>query len=191
MREIIKLALILLLITSVAAVVLGLSNSVTEEVIEEVEAQLSNEARTGACPNAETFKPIDEEVFNQIIESNDKVMEVFAGYAGDEMVGYAIKTATPGYGANVEVITGISLDGKLTGIQVVKHQETPGLGANITGKGFQNQYTGKSAETNISVVKVPPKDNEIQALSGATISSDAVTDGVNIAIDVFKNILSK
>lgn len=191
MREIIKLALILLLITSVAAVVLGLSNSVTEGVIDEVEAQLSKEARSGACPIAETFEPIKEEVFNQIIEKNDKVMEVFAGYAGDDLVGYAIKTATPGYGANVEVITGISLDGKITGIQVVKHQETPGLGANITREGFQNQYTGKSAETGISVVKVPPKGNEIQALSGATISSDAVTDGVNIAIDVFENILSK
>lgn len=190
MREVIKLGLILLLITSVAAVVLGLSNSITEGVIEEVEGQASKEARMEALPQADSFKAIDEEKFNEIKSENDKVLEVYAGYSNDSIVGYAIKTATPGYGADVEVITGISIDDKITGVKVVSHQETPGLGANATSSEFQNQYKEKSTEKDIVVVKTAPSNaNEIQALTGATITSDCVTSGVNIAKDIFNNML--
>ncbi|MTI48551.1 RnfABCDGE type electron transport complex subunit G [Sporosalibacterium faouarense] len=192
MREVIKLGLILLLITSVAAIVLGLTNSVTEDVIQEVEAEASKEARLEALPQADSFKQIDEDIFSKIKEENSKVVEVYVGYSGEEVVGYAIKTATPGYGANIEVITGISVDNQLTGMKVGSHQETPGLGANATKAEFQNQYKDKSTDEEIVVVKTPPsKDNEIQALTGATISSNAVTDGVNIAREIYNSILAE
>ncbi|RKD33192.1 RnfABCDGE type electron transport complex subunit G [Thermohalobacter berrensis] len=192
MREIVKLGLILLLITSAAAVVLGLSNAATIGTIEAVEAKASEVARKEVLPEAENFKTLEEEKLNEILNGNEKVLEVYAGYKGENIVGYAIKTATPGYGGNVEVITGISTEGKITGIKVVKHQETPGLGANATSAEFQNQYKDMNTSKEITVVKTQPSnENEIQALTGATITSDAVTNGVNIARELFNNKLSK
>lgn len=186
MREIIKLGLILLLITSVAAVVLGLSNSITEEKITEAEALTSEEARKEVLPEGETFEDAKLKI------DNDKVLEVYVGLKDGNKVGYAIKTATPGYGANVEVITGISVDGKITGIKVVSHQETPGLGANATSSQFQDQFKEKDTDEEVVVVKsTPSNNNEVQALTGATITSRAVTNGVNTARDLFNKELNK
>ncbi|MTI66707.1 MAG: RnfABCDGE type electron transport complex subunit G [Firmicutes bacterium] len=180
MREIIKLGLVLLLITAISATILGLSNGITSKKIEEVEAKASQEARKEVLPKADNFEPVD-------IDTDSKVLAVYKSDAG-----YAIKTATPGYGGNVEVITGISKDGAITGVKVVKHQETPGLGANATGSEFQNQYKGIKAKNEVLVVKTAPsKDNQIQALTGATITSDAVTKGVNIARTLFNEKLNK
>ncbi|MBS4535950.1 RnfABCDGE type electron transport complex subunit G [Clostridium sp. D2Q-14] len=184
MREIIKIGLILLLIASIAAVVLGLSNGITNPVIEEVEMEKSQEARAEVLPEADEF---------QIVELDDVpagITEVYEGLVGDEIVGFAIKTATVGYGGNVEVITGISSEGEITGMKVVGHEETPGLGANATTAEFQDQYKGKSAESEIGVVKsTPSNENDIQAITGATITSDAVTKGVNLVIELFNNTL--
>ncbi len=192
MREVIKLGSILLLITAIAASVLAFSNSMTEGVIKDVEAAASNEARKEVLPQADNFNSIEEDKLSDIQQQNNKILEVYEGFAGEELVGYTIKTATPGYGGNVEVITGISVEGKITGIKVVKHQETPGLGANATGTDFQAQYIGKPVEKEVVVVKTAPtEDNEIQALTGATISSKAVTNGVNIARELFNSMLSK
>lgn len=193
MRDVIKLGIILLIITSVAAVVLGLANELTKDRIAMVEAEISEAARRDVLSMASTFEPVDEETFQDIIKGNNSILEVYQGYSNENnLVGYAIKTTTPGYSGNVEVITGISIEGKITGIKVVSHQETPGLGANATKPSFQNQYANKSTEQEIEVVKgVPSKENEIQALSGATVSANAVTDGVNAARKVFNDKLAK
>lgn len=178
MREIIKLGLVLLLITAISATILGLSNEITSGKIAEVEAKASQEARKEVLPDADNFEALD-------IETDSKVLEVYKSEAG-----YAIKTATAGYGGDVEVITGISKDGSITGVKVVKHEETPGLGANATGADFQNQYKGIKTEKEVIVVKTAPSnDNEIQALTGATITSNAVTNGVNIARRLFNEKL--
>lgn len=192
MRDVIRLGLILLIITSIAAVILGISNDITSEIIADVRAEASNEARLEVLPQADKFEALSEEEFNKIKSNNDKVLEIYGGYKGDNLVGYAIKTATPGYGGDIEVITGLSLEGKVTGIKVVNHAETPGLGANATKPEFQGQYKNKPVDKEIVVVKsAPSNDNEIQALTGATISSNAVTNGVNISREVFNNELSK
>lgn len=193
MRDIVKLGLMLLLITSVAAVVLAMSNNVTSGVISEVEAQASDAARKEVLPQADNFKPLNKDLLNSIIGENNRILDIYTGYSEDDSeVGYAIKTATPGYGGDVEVITGISLDGKITGIKVVRHQETPGLGANATTPEFQEQFIDKSVENEVIVVKSNPgNDNEIQALTGATITSNAVTSGVNIAREIYNSKLSK
>ncbi|WP_425446569.1 RnfABCDGE type electron transport complex subunit G [Dethiothermospora halolimnae] len=192
MREIIKLGLILLLITSVAASILGLSNGLTEGKIEEVEAKASEEARKEVLPGTDSFKSIDDNKFKAIKDENDKILEVYKGMSDGSLAGYAIKTVTSGYGGDVEVITGISIEGKITGIKVVKHLETPGLGANATSADFQDQYKGISTDKEVVRVKTnPSKDNEIQALTGATITSDTVTDCVNMARELFNDRLNK
>jgi electron transport complex protein RnfG len=89
-------------------------------------------------------------------------------------------------------MTGIDVEGKITGVRLGNHNETPGLGANATLPYFYEQYENKSIDKDIEVSKVEPtKDNQIQAISGATITSSAVTSGVNMAINTFKEISGK
>lgn len=192
MREAIKLGIILFLITAVSAVVLAASNNATAGVIAKVEAEANNVARRQVIPQAESFKPIDESKLNEIKNESNNILEIFVGMSNEkEAVGYTIKTSTSGYGGDVEVITGISLDGKITGITVVKHQETPGLGANSTKPEFQNQFKDKLVDKELAVVKTEVREsNEIQALTGATITSRGVTSGVNLAINVYNDYLS-
>ncbi len=192
MREIIKLGLILFIITAIAATLLAFANDATSELIAQVQEQESNKARQEVLPSAEKFTLLNESELNAIVLENNRIKEIYIGKnSADELVGYTIKTTASGYGGNIEVITGISADGNVTGMKVVSHSETPGLGANAAKPEFQAQFVGKSTSSNISVVKSAPSDSEIQAISGATITSKAVSNGVNIAIDVFNSKLAK
>lgn len=176
MNEILKLGLMLLLITTIAALVLGLTHTITFEKILEAEAKVSEIARKEVL-SADSFEKEDE--YNE-----GNILEVFSGVKDGNIIGYAIKSFSPnGYGGNIEVITGIDINGKITGIKVVKHAETPGLGANAENESFSNQFVGKSG--NLKVNK------DIEALTGATITSKAVTEAVNYAVDLFNTKLNK
>lgn len=191
MREIIKLGLILLLITSISAVVLGLTNVATKDIIEETEAGLNETARKEVLSEAFEFKEVDSEIIIKAIKDNEDVLEVYEGLSDSgEVVGYAIKSVTSGYGGDVQVITGISKEGIITGMNVVSHQETPGLGANATGDEFQSQFSEVPTKKEVVVVKSAPQhDDEIQALTGATITSDTVVKGVNSARELYNSSL--
>lgn len=192
MREIAKLGLILFIITAIVAALLAVANEATSDIIAQVQEQENNKARQEVLPSAQNFMPLDEKELNSILAENNKIIEIYVGKESDDkIVGYTIKTIAPGYGGDIEIITGISVDGEVTGMKVVSHSETPGLGANSTKPEFKNQFKDKLASSNIYVVKSSPKDNEIQAITGATITSKGVTDGVNLALDVFNSKLNK
>ncbi len=87
-------------------------------------------------------------------------------------------------------MVGLSSAGKVTGIKILSHTETPGLGANAPLPKFSDQYKNKPIKEKLEVVKVAPsKDNQIQAITGATITSKAVTLGVNDAVDFYNSSL--
>ncbi len=186
MKEISKLGLILLLICAVAAGLLSLVYDFTIDKIvgqRELTSQLS---RQEVLPEAESFEIIEADMLDKVKDENELVVEIYEGLTGDGVVGYTIKSLPGGFGGSVEVITGVSLDGKITGMRVGSHQETPGLGANATLPDFYGQYAGKSTESELTVVKAGAAGNEIQAISGATITSKAVTEGVNMAVEAYK-----
>jgi electron transport complex protein RnfG len=175
MKEIMKLGSILLLICVIAAALLGLTNEVTIGRILEQREAAAQEARQAVLPEADRFEALDA-------SSSDGVVELFEGYKGDEIVGHVAKSMPSGFGGGIEVFTGVSADGTVTGVRVGSHAETPGLGANVTLASFYEQYTGMAAEM-IGVAKSAPGEGEILAVTGATITSQAVTDGVNAAIE--------
>lgn len=189
MKEIIRLGLILLLICAVSATLLAFTNGATIEKIMEQRAIASENDRKAVLPSADTFKPMDEADYTELQGQFDKLMEVYVGYSGDTVVGYVIKTAPGGYGGPIEITTGLTNDGTVGGVRMgSNHQETPGLGAKAALPEFYDQYNDMDGLAGISVVKANPVDNQILAISGATITSDAVTDGVNMATEVFKSI---
>ena len=186
MKEIIKLGIILLIITSIAAAGLGYVNGITEGPIAEQTRLADIEARKQVLPEAEDFQPLD-------IESPDDykiVSEVFKGTVEGKDAGYTFKTVPGGYGGVIEVMIGISSDGSITGVSIGNHSETPGLGAKASDEAYEGQYVGKTSEKEVDVIKVgEPSGNEVVAISGATITSKAVTDGVNEAIKYFNEKL--
>ena len=184
MKDILKLGVTLFAICAVAALVLGVTNNITAPVIEERNIQASNEARKIVLPEADEFKELDG-------MNSDIVLEVYEGIKDGQVIGYTIKTSSKGYGGAIELMVGISKDSKITGVEIGNHSETPGLGSKATEPIFKNQYVDKDVSNSLLVVKGSANnDNEISAISGATITSNGVTSGVNAAMKIYNEKLS-
>lgn len=188
MKEIVKLGALLLVICAVSASLLGFANEMTKDKIVEQREIKSQQSRIAVLPDADKFEELDEASLNEFVKANEKIKEVFIGYAGENVVGYVVKSAPTGFSGGVEVITGISINGEISGVRIGSHAETPGLGANATLPEFYTQYDGLDSSKGVETVKIPPSDNEIQAISGATITSKAVTEGVVFAIEVYNKL---
>ena len=183
MKDILRLGSILFVICAVAALMLGVTNNITAPVIEQRNIQANNESRKAVLQAAEEFKQIEN-------AKGDLVEEVYQGLKNGEVVGYTIKTTPKGYGGKVEVMVGITADGNISGVKIGNHSETPGLGSKASEPTFKDQFKGKGTDKSLTVVKGnTSNDNDIAAISGATITSKAVTSGVNAAIDLYKSQL--
>lgn len=182
---VLKLAGILLIISAVASLALALVNYVTAPTIEQQNIQANDEARQIVLQDADSFKQIEdlEQIANTEAKADkDIIVEAYAGYSGNEVVGYTVKTVPKGYGGEIEVLTGFTVDEEISGISILSHEETAGLGALATEPSFQDQFKGKDATKEISVSKTgDTSENNISAITGATITSDAVTRGVNVS----------
>ena len=188
-KDMFKLGLNLLIISAVAALLLALTNSVTSSTIAQRNEQANAEARKLVLESAQDFEQVKD-----VKTDNSKGVEVSEIYeakdASGNTVGYTLKVLPSGYGGTIELMVGIdSVKGQVSGINVVSNSETAGLGAKATNPEFSDQYKGKPLEE-LSVLKNgTPGDTEIKAISGATITSTAVTNGVDAAIEVYNNSL--
>ena len=188
-KDMFKLGLNLLIISAVAALLLALTNSVTASTIAQRNEQANAEARKLVLESAQDFEQVKD-----VKTDNSKGVEVSEIYeakdASGNTVGYTLKVLPSGYGGTIELMVGIdSAKGQVSGINVVSNSETAGLGAKATKPEFSDQYKGKPLEE-LSVLKNgTPGDTEIKAISGATITSTAVTNGVDAAIEVYNNSL--
>lgn len=181
MKEIIKLGVILFIITACSAMVLGFAHEITKEPIAKQVQATREEAMRQTLSQAENFKQVDVN-----FPEGSRILEINAGYKGDNLEGFAIKVAPKGFGGSIEIMVGVSKDGIVQGIKILKHSETPGLGANAEDPSFSSQYEDKSGR--LSVTKgTPGGDNQIQAMTGATITSKAVTDGVNEVLQLLEH----
>lgn len=180
-KFIIKLAAILFAITFICSLLLVLCNSLTEDRIIKLEQEAENSAKSEVLPDAQTFEDIEAK-------------GVSAAYVGKksngEIAGYCFKTQPSGFGGAIAIIVGVNTDCEVTGVKITSMTETPGLGAKASEESWISQFKGKSQ--GISVVKTGnAKGNEINAISGATITSKAVTDGVNTALATAKKLMYK
>ena len=181
MSNIFKLAAILGLITVIAAGSLAVVNQATKPQIEAYKAQQQIQARKEVLPAAK----------EGVYVSNDEASDFpyYVGYARadtTEPVGCVLLASGKGYSSTIEMVVGVDPAGALTGISIVSQQETPGLGAKITeiryGESepwFQIQFKGETR----SQLSVDKDGGEIDGITGATISSRAVTDGVRAALE--------
>ena len=191
MNEVLKLGLILFIITAVSASVLAVSNDITAPRIEEADRKANDLAKQEVLEDAQDFNMLDEGRLKEVIGSNTNIVEINEGYNKEEqLVGYTFKTKVKGYGGEIELIAGVSTEGKVTGISILNHGETPGLGANATETYFTDSFKDKSVDNQLAAVKDPTGDNEVQALTSATITTTAVVDGVNIVREIYNSKLA-
>ena len=188
MNSIVKLGLNLFIICAVAALLLGITNQVTEPVIANRNIQSNNESRQIVLPDANEFILVSDDEYKNI---DGIISEVYEGKNGSETIGYTIKVIPKGYGGPIELIVGILNDGTISAINIGSMSETPGLGAKASDSNFKDQFKGKQTSELILIKGNTSEKNEVSAISGATITSSAVTDGVNVAIDLFNSYLSK
>jgi electron transport complex protein RnfG len=194
-NEIVKLGSMLFLITAIAAGILAFSNNSTLDLIIATEEAASSgpEVAGAVLPGAVKFEALEEGFAEKISSENDKFVDVKA--VMDEsgtQVGYAVRTFSTvvGYGGDIELFVGISMDGKVTGMKVLSLKETPGLGTNVEKEDFQVQFVEKTADMELVIVKIPPSaDNEISSLAGATFSSVSFNSAVNNALAVYNKYL--
>lgn len=182
--KILRLGLILFAVTAITGLILGVVHDITAGPIQQTQERLKIEALAGALPEADTFKPIPLKD-----GANAMLTEVQEAHKGSEKTGYCVTVVPKGYAGPIEIVVGITAQGKLRAIRILNQSETPGLGAKAPLPAFSGQFENKTVE-GISVVKTPPQaEGEIQAISGATITSSAVASGVNAALDYWKNNL--
>ncbi len=194
-KSMIKNALILFAITLVAGVLLGLVYQVTKEPIAYQDKLAQDKANQSVFADASTFEDTDI-----VLEASEAVNKSHSGVtiqsvkkaldASGNVLGYVIQVKSKGYGDFIEYTVGITKDKKVNGISIIKIAETPGLGMNAE-KVIVPQFVDK-AGTQFTVVKngqLNDKKTEIEAISGATITSRAVTEGVNAAVEYFDQAL--
>ena len=181
-NEYIRLGGVLLLITSVVALLLGFFNDATDEIIAQTKLEKKVASMQRIMPEADTFMT----VFPTMPQGH-VVTEVNAGSkSGSGRVGWCFSMAPKGYGGEITLLVGISTDLTVTGVEIVDHAETPGLGANAESESWLSQFTGQSGE--LTVVKNAPAEGQIQAVTSATRTSKAVTDAVNQALAIAETL---
>ncbi len=180
-KEIFRVGLILFIIAALSSLLLAYANQVTAPLIEENTRKKTEASMSVVMPDADTFE--------QVENTSDDIVEAYVAKAGGETVGVCIVCEENGYNGAVRIVAGVDDEGKVTGVDILSHSETPGLGANAEKDSFKDQFKGKTAD--IGVVKSNAGANEINAISGATITSRAVTGAVNKAISAAADILEE
>ena len=189
-KAIIKDAIILFVITLVAGLLLGVVYEVTKAPIAAQEAKTKAEAQKGVFKEAAEFKQVDvdSEKAKAAVSNGVTVDEVYEALdASGAHLGYVIQATSPnGYGGNITLMAGVSSDGTSNGYSLLTINETAGLGMTAKTDDFKNQYAGKNVEA-FEVTKTGASaDNQIDAISGATITSNAVTEAVNACLTYAK-----
>ena len=201
-KNMFKDALILFAITLVAGLLLGAVNEVTKEPIANAKENAKNEAYKEVLPLADTFSAVEinEEAKNSSIEETGYTYtdldEVIEGYENGNLVGYVITvTSHEGYGGDIQFSIGISTEGVLNGISILSISETAGLGMNaekIIVPQLQNIKLKDYPESSLTYTKSGSNSEyEIDAISGATITTKAVMNSLNFGIEYYNLALKE
>jgi len=181
-------------ITLVAVLLLAVVNQVTRDPIAKAEIDARNQTYSEVFADAKDFKDLDMSE-EEIVKNGEKALSdadiasceinnAMKAVDGDTVLGYVIAaTSKNGYGGKIQIAVGINNDGEITGFSVISHNETAGLGAKSKDDPeFAAQFKGKTASESIEVIKGGgATGNQIDAISGATITSKAVTEATNAA----------
>jgi electron transport complex protein RnfG len=183
MKHIIKPALSLFLITAIATALLGLVRNLTLEPIENQRKRTQERIMKEVLPMASDFREIS-------VEKSGYIVRILEGTIAGETTGFVIELSPVGYSGIINMMVGISkADNKITGMRVIRHSETPGLGALAVNERFYNRFNGKELVPLRVVRTSSGSHDEIEAITAATITTRAITNAVNEATEWYNRNL--
>lgn len=190
MKETTKLTIRLFLITAIAGLILAVVNSFTSPIIQEREKKQYEQSLKEVFNDAEKFDRLEDQKLNPIKEKIKNIENIEVAKKGDKTIGYVFKTlGKNGYGGDISMLMAVKNDDKsIVGFKVLKHSETPGLGSRVATEEYAKSVIGNKATGHLVRNLHPSADNDIQAITGTTISVKAVLNGLNAAIDALKDI---
>jgi Na+-translocating ferredoxin:NAD+ oxidoreductase subunit G len=175
-KEILKPTITLFVICLVTAILLAVTNQMTRDKIVAMNKQTESTSRQVVLPGTTEFE-----------DSKDGTYAI--GKSENDITGYVFTTKSKSYGGDLSVMTGISKDGKVTGVVILEISDTPGLGLNAQKESFRDQYKQAAPEKGFEVTKSgTAADGQINAMTGATITSKAVTSAVNEAVANYQKV---
>ena len=167
-----KLTLTLLGICAVVALLLGVVNSVTEPIIEEIQAEKTAAAMSQVLPADE---------YQKVETTYPNVTAMTKAVSGGEQIGYVVEVATNGFGGAMSMVVGVDMDGAVTGVSVTDNSETANIGTKVVNdQTVLDRFIGMSHAD--GEITVNSGTNRFDGVSGATVSSKGVTAGVNTAL---------
>lgn len=193
-KAIFKDTIILFIITVISGCLLGYVYDLTKDPIARQQEETKLNAYSQVMKTASDFKEeFNDQIKKSKLEFTGKygtngieITNALTAYNEENIIGYVIQVIDKdGFNGNIEITVGIDTEGIITGVEILSIDETVGLGMNAQDEDFRNQYVGKKVDS-FTVTKSGSKnDNEIDALSGATITSNAMTYAVNGALDFY------
>ena len=188
-KYILKLSITLLVICLVVALALGCVNGITADKIAALQEQAKQESLQAVFPDA-TFNEV-EIGDEQLAVATEYGVELMYIYEVADGSGYAIEVGPSGFSGTIDMIVGINADGSVAGISVISNTETAGIGTNVcsdkpnrNGVGVLSQFIGLTATAD-NPFTVNSGSNRVDAISGATVTTKAITTGVNAASVIF------
>ena len=187
LQQPIKLTATLFVIATITAGLLGLADAITREPIRQHKEQADEAARLILYPGA-YFEKIETQATAPVQEIHAVFYDMELDQEGnpvayDVFMGYLVKVAPRGYSDSIEMMVGIGPDKAVTGVEILGMREAAGIGDRIFRDDFLAGYQGKTAG-----LKPGRNGNEVEAITGATVTSNAVTAGVAAALDAIDNI---
>ena len=179
----IKPVIVLFAICVIVTALVGFTNELTKDIIAENRAKSAASTMRELIPSAQTFDAVETASAKEGYAAKD---------ATGSTVGYIFVTVgSGGYGGDVTVMAALNSDGVVTGVAITEDSETQGLGKNAHNEGFRSQYANKNVDEYTVVKGAAGSENEISALTGATMTSRAVTRAVNLAKSAYKEVTAQ
>jgi len=187
MKNILNITLRLFIICLISVAALAGVNELTkariaENAVADLNAAMQELVPAESYSNADFTDFIKDSADFLAADYSATVTDAYIAKSGDQVEGYVVVLATKGYGGTITVNVGLSAELKVTGAIISSHTETPGLGARTADKSFLDQFIGKSGSVTL---------DDINAISGATISSRGVTNAVDTAVKFAADFLKK
>lgn len=186
-KYIIKLTVTLFVTCVIVAAALGGVNAITADRIAAINQANTAKAITEVMPDMEgdpITLELTEEMTAAASSAGGSITEAYEAQAGGATIGYALKIVASGSQGNIEMMVGVDAEGVVTGVSIVDNSETSGIGSKVmtneptaTGVGVLTQFEGKSAADGTLSV-----GSNVDAISGATVSTKGVTKGANAAL---------
>ena len=164
--------IVLVAICFVASALLAGAYQLTAPVIADRQAEAANEARSAVLPDVEKFTKYDGELVSGVLDA-------YTAEGKGGPAGLVCQTSFNGFKGAVKLMIGVDAEGKITGIQVMEHDETPGVGSNALTDDYLGQFARQTGA------------DGIDAYSGATFTSKAVKNGINAAIAQYNAVFGK